>query len=259
MKRVDRVVDLQALLRARESATVQELARDLRVSERTVLRDLATLRGHGVPIESQSGPGGGIRLERDRGIVAVHFAINELIALWLAATLSASATSLPWNDAAKRGLHKVLASLPKERARALRALVKRVVVGRPASPRIYADLGKMAPELLSAVEECFTRGLCLAFDYVDRRGTPTKRTVEPHGLLVETPAWYLLCRDVEKTAVRMFRIDRIRQARVLSDRPFLPDVEAVFREWKVQQAVSSPPNGGDPRSSDSLPPGRRRS
>jgi predicted DNA-binding transcriptional regulator YafY len=213
------------------------------VSERTVLRDLATLRGQGVPIEAQSGPGGGLRLERDRGIVAVHFALDELIALWLAATLSASATSLPWNDAARRGLHKVLACLPKERARALRALVKRVVVGRPASPQIYADLGKTPPELLSAVEECFTRGLCLAFDYVDRHGAPTRRTVEPHGLLVETPAWYLLTRDVEKAAVRMFRIDRIRQARVLRDRPFQPDLEAVFCEWKAQRAASSPPSG----------------
>ncbi|MGC4120048.1 MAG: WYL domain-containing protein [Myxococcales bacterium] len=127
---------------------------------------------------------------------------------------------------------------------------------RRRSPCFAADLRRPrqdGPELLSAVEECFTRGLCLAFDYVDRRGTPTKRTVEPHGLLVETPAWYLLCRDVEKRAVRMFRIDRIRQARVLNDRPFLPDLEAVFREWKVQQAASSPSNGGDPRSSDSLP------
>ncbi len=232
-------MDLQNLLRARESATIRELARDLGVSTRTVIRDLATLREHGVPIETESGPGGGVRLERDRGVVAVHFALDELIALWLSATLSASAMSAPWSEAAKRGLNKVLASLPRDRARTLRALVKRVVVGRPASPRIYAELGPIAPDLLTQVERCFTKNRCLAFDYVDRHGKATHRTVEPHGLVVETPAWYLLCRDVEKSTPRLFRIDRIRRARMLDERPFQPDFVAVFDEWRKQHAASA--------------------
>jgi len=235
VKRVDRVMNLEELLRARESATVQELARDLAVSERTVLRDLATLREHGSPIEAQSGPGGGVRLLRDRGVVSVHFAADESVALWLAATLSASATALPWSAAAKRGLNKLLASLPKERARALRSVAKRVVVSRPASPRVYAELGRTTPEILTAVEEAFAKERCLAFDYLDRHGTPTTRTVEPHGLIVEPPAWYLLCRDLQKAAVRLFRIDRIRRARVLSERSFRPDCEGVFREWQAQE------------------------
>jgi len=235
MKRIDRVTSLQALLRARESATARALADDLGVSERTVLRDLAALRDQGLPLESQSGRGGGFRLDRDRGVVAVHFALGEVIALWLAATLSASAAPTPWSNAARRALHKVLASLPKERARALRSMVKRVVVGRPASPRVYAELGSPSRELLAAVERCFAEGLCLDFDYVDGRGRPSSRSVEPHGLLVETPAWYLLCRDLERGVVRMFRLDRIRRASVLADRPFHPDLEAVFLEYQAQR------------------------
>ncbi len=239
MTRVDRMVELQALLRAREHATVAELARDLGVSERTVLRDLATLRDHGTPLESQSGPGGGVRLPRDRGLVAVHFAADELIALWVAATLSASATALPWSAAARRGLTKILSSLPPDRGRALRRLVKRVVIGRPASPKIYAELGDTPPELLATIEQCFTQSLSLGFDYVDRRGAATKRTVEPHGLLVETPAWYLLCRDLDKSQVRIFRIDRIRRARLLPDRPFSADLDAVHRQLLAQRAAEA--------------------
>lgn len=243
MSRVDRVMQLQALLRAREQATVAELARELEVSERTVLRDLATLRDHGTPLDSQSGPGGGIRLERDRGVVAVHFAVDEMIALWLAATLSGTVTALPWGAAARRGLNKLIGGLPKERGRALRRIAHRVVVGRPASPRVYQELAESRrqqvppAELLPAIEQCFTEELCLSFDYVDGKGVASRRTVEPHGLLVEPPAWYLLCRDLEKSAVRMFRIDRIRRARVLADRPFTPDLEGVHREQLAQRAA----------------------
>lgn len=233
-KRVDRVMDLQNVLRAREIATVGELARDLGVSERTVLRDLGTLRSHGVPLETQAGPGGGVRLQRDRGIVSVHLALDECIALWLASTLSASVVPLPWSASAERALRKIQASLPKDRARALRAVARRVVVGRPASPRVYAELGRMKPELLPALERAFAESYCLAFDYIDRHGRPSRRSVEPHGLMVETPAWYILCRDLDKAAVRLFRLDRIRNARVLADRPFSPDLENVYRAFIAQ-------------------------
>ena len=236
--RVGRLPALQALLRARESATARQLAEELGVSERTVHRDLALLREQGVPIESEPGPGGGFRLERDRGVVAVHFALGEVIALWLAAKLSAAAAGSPWGHAARGALDKVLASLPKERARELRALSRRVVIGRPASPRIYAELGTPALAAIAAVERAFAEGVCLALDYEDRGGRATSRTVEPHGLLVEMPAWYLLCRDLEKRAVRMFRLDRIRRARALAGRPFQPDLEAVYREYLAQREAS---------------------
>jgi hypothetical protein len=40
---------------------------------------------------------------------------------------------------------------------------------------------------------------------MDREGKESTRRVEPHGLLVETPVWYVLARDVEKAAPRTFR------------------------------------------------------
>ncbi|MBI5067883.1 MAG: WYL domain-containing protein [Deltaproteobacteria bacterium] len=238
MSRLERVAHLQSLLRGRESATARELAGELGVSERTVLRDLTALRDQGVPVEAQAGPGGGFRLEADRGLVSVHFALGEVIALWLSATLAAAAASTPWGHAARSALDKVMASLPRERARALRALARRVVVGRPASARIYAELRAPSPGLLSAVERAFASCACLAFDYVDRRGQASSRTVEPHGLLVELPAWYLLCRDRERGVVRMFRLDRMRRARVLEDQPFRPDLDGVHRQYLAERAAA---------------------
>ncbi|MEQ8276245.1 MAG: WYL domain-containing protein [Deltaproteobacteria bacterium] len=236
MIRADRVMDLLELLRARDLCSVQMLADELKTSRRTILRDLATLRARGWPIRSDTGPGGGVYLDRDRGLRAVHLGLDEIIALWLAAQLSARSGTLPWSAASRSALDKILASVPDDRARTLRRLVRRVVIGPLATPRVLADLGQPPPELLTTLERAFAEDLCLTFSYVDRHGRRTRRTVEPHGLLVEHPAWYLLTRDRKRDAPRMFRMDRVRRPKVQDDAPFTPDFEGLKAEYLASRS-----------------------
>ena len=102
---------------------------------------------------------------------AVHLAVDEVAALWIAAKLSLSAGTLPWGRSARSAMDKVLSSVPEERQRRLRELVRRVVVGRPATTRVVSNLGSPPPELLTAFETAFSDNLCLGFQYVDRHGT----------------------------------------------------------------------------------------
>lgn len=168
---------LADLLRSRETTTVQELADELGVSRRTLLRDLATLREHGMPISGESGPGGGIRLEGDRGIAAVHLSLREIVAIWLGARLSQAASDLPWGNAATSAMTKLLASLPAKKARDLRSLCRRVIVGPPASPMVRAGAGLAPAELLGLFEQAFSTGVGLGFHYIDREGKRTVRRV----------------------------------------------------------------------------------
>jgi predicted DNA-binding transcriptional regulator YafY len=46
----------------RGRATAAELAEELEVSERTIYRDIATLQAAGIPLWTETGPGGGVRL-----------------------------------------------------------------------------------------------------------------------------------------------------------------------------------------------------
>lgn len=220
-------MDLADLLRSRETTTVALLARDLEVSERTVLRDLATLRGRGLPITGEAGRGGGIRLEGDRGITALHLSITEVAAIWLAARLSREASDLPWGEAARSALAKLLASLPRAKAQQLRALCRRVVIGPPASAQVRANAGAAPAELLGLFDEAFSKGLGLGFHYTDREGKRSERRIEPHGLLVESPVWYLLAKDLDKLEARTFRMDRIQRPRLLAGVRFRPDLRVV--------------------------------
>lgn len=230
MSRAERLMDLADLLRGREGTSVSALADELGVSRRTVLRDLATLRERGLPIRGEAGPGGGVRLDGDRGVTAVHLSLGEVAAMWLAATLSREASDLPWGAAARSGLAKLLGSLPREKARELRALCRRVIIGPPASANVRQATGAPPFELLGAFEVAFSRGLGLGFRYVDREGNATHRRIEPHGLLVQTPVWYVLARDIDKGEPRMFRMDRIARPKVLRDVRFRPDVDLVLTQ-----------------------------
>jgi predicted DNA-binding transcriptional regulator YafY len=118
---------------------------------------------------------------------------------------------------------KLLGSLPTKKARALRALCRRVIVGQSASAQVRASAAAAPCELLSVFEQAFSSGVGLGFTYNDREGRQSHRRVEPHGLLVEPPVWYVLARDVDKREPRTFRMDRISRPRILMDIVFRPD------------------------------------
>jgi len=231
MSRAERLLELADRLRSHGETTVATLAEDLAVSRRTLLRDLATLRERGMVITGETGPGGGVRLEGDRGVTAVHLSLPEIVAMWLAARLSQEASDLPWGAAASSGLAKLLGSLPESKARELRALCRRVIVGKPATQATRAGAGSAPPELLGLFEEGFSKGIGLGFQYTDREARVTTRRIEPHGLLVETPVWYVLARDVVKGEPRMFRMDRILRPRLLRDVSFRPDLALIQSQF----------------------------
>jgi predicted DNA-binding transcriptional regulator YafY len=227
MDRASRLAELEQALRLRETATVDELAVALRVSRRTVLRDLATLRGRGVVIGSEPGPGGGVRLDGGRSRTVIELSLTEIVAVWLGARLAQGASQLPWGGAANSAMAKLLASVPAAKARDLRAICRRVIVGQAASSAIRAGVGTTPPELLRLFEEAFSTGVGLSFVYSDGRGNSSQRRAEPHGLLVEPPVWYILTRDVDKKVPRTFRMDRISRPRLAPEITFAPNLDVI--------------------------------
>ncbi len=213
MDRSERLEALIAFLRANRSATMTELARELGVSARTVRRDVAALRLRGIDIEGERGRGGGVRFARLAPLPPVRMDEGQAVGLWLSVQIARRVVGLPFSRSSTTALNQVLSALPEERRHDLRRLYGRIVVGRPASPSLARSVGEVSPTLLGVFERCFRHETCMSFQYTDRHGATTQRRIEPHGILVQVPVWYVLAIDIDKREPRTFRMDRIANPR----------------------------------------------
>jgi predicted DNA-binding transcriptional regulator YafY len=228
--RAERLDALIAEIRAQEGVSMQELADRLGVHVRTIRRDVRALRARGIDIEADRGRGGGIRFARSAPLPPLRLDVQQAVALWLAVEIARGVSGLPFSQGGRTGLNKVFGALPPERRAQLRQLCRRIVIGAPASDAMRESVGEMTPVLLDAFERCFREGACMGFGYVDRHGTRSQRRIEPHGIFVRLPFWYVLAVDVDlegpDSTRRMFRMDRIDNPRLLR-RSFTPSREVI--------------------------------
>jgi predicted DNA-binding transcriptional regulator YafY len=218
MHTADRRDQLLRLLRRRADWTVADLAGRLGVSRRTVLRDLGALRDAGFVIDTYSGPGGGVRLNPTSVMITSQLRASEVIALIMSVEIARAAGTVPFAAGAEHALEKIEQALPAARVAELRMLRERILVGDPARE---AAPGDVDPQLVEVFEIAFTTTRLLALTYRDRQGRSTNRHVEPHGLLVRRPLWYVIAWDTDRHAPRLLRADRITTPTV-SDRTFRP-------------------------------------
>ncbi|HJT15453.1 MAG TPA: WYL domain-containing protein [Dongiaceae bacterium] len=228
--RLYRLEELKGLLKAREHVTAAELAAELGVSLRTLNRDLALLRDGDVPIESDRGRGGGLRLQRNWALGRLHLSPAEAIDLLLSIAIAERMNSpllLQQLQAIKR---KIVAAFSESYQAKIRSLRKRILVGAPASERVVASFAPPQRGALGGIAEAFFDSRCIAIDYMDQNGVTTSREVEPQFLYLNVPVWYLLAWDRLRGAIRFFRIDRIRAVKPLEKRFRLADPKPFLAE-----------------------------
>ena len=205
-----RLEELKALLKAREHATAADLSAELGVSLRTLNRDLAMLRDSGVPIESDRGRGGGLRLQRNWSLGRLHLSPEEAIDLLLSVAIAERMNSPLLLQQLAPIKRKIVAAFSEGYQGKIRSLRKRILVGAAASAQVLASFSPPARKSLAGIADAFFNMKCIAIDYIDQNGVVTSRNVEPQFLYLNVPVWYLLAWDRLRAAVRHFRIDRIK-------------------------------------------------
>jgi predicted DNA-binding transcriptional regulator YafY len=208
--RASRLVTLLLLLQNRGQLTAAELARELEVSERTVLRDVDALAAAGIPIYAERGPHGGVRLVDGYRTRLTGMTEDEARALFLSG-LPGPAAELGLGTVMTAARLKVLAALPSElRARANR-LVERFYLDAAAWFRGEEQVPHL-PALAEAVWE--SRSIRITYDRGDEI---TERVVEPLGIVLKAGVWYVVGRrDGE---IRTYRASRIQSVETF-DAPF---------------------------------------
>lgn len=230
--RLNRLEELQGLLKAREHVTATELASELGVSLRTLHRDIEILRDSGIPIDSDRGRGGGLRLQRNWALGRLHFSPGEAIDLLLSIAIVERMNSPLLLQQLAPIKRKIIAAFSESYQPKIRSLRKRILVGQPASQQVLASFSPPERGALAGVAEAFFNRRCLAIDYVDQKGRTTSRVVEPQFLYLSVPVWYLLVWDRLRGAIRSFRADRIISVtpleasfRLADPRPYLAEAE----------------------------------
>jgi len=232
VSRLRRLEELKALLKTYEHITAADLSSELGVSLRTLSRDLEVLRDAGVPIESDRGRGGGLRLQRNWSLGRLHLSPEEAIDLLLSVAIAERMNSPLLLQQLAPIKRKIVAAFSEGYQAKIRSLRKRILVGRPASDAVVASFSPPQRKPLAGIADAFFNMRCIAIEYVDQNGAITSRDVEPQFLYLNVPVWYLLAWDRLRAAVRYFRVDRIRSVRPLETgfrladpRPFLAEAE----------------------------------
>lgn len=230
--RLHRLEELKGLLKAREHVTAGELADELGVSLRTLNRDLELLRDSGVPIESDRGRGGGLRLQRNWALGRLHLSPVEAIDLLLSIAIAERMNSPLLLQQLAPIKRKIVAAFSESYQPKIRSLRKRILIGSPASERVLATFSQPQQGALTGIAEAFFNMRCITIDYVDGSGETTSRDIEPQFLYLSMPIWYLFAWDRLRGAIRYFRIDRVRSVtplqqgfRLADSRPFLAEAE----------------------------------
>ncbi|MGH6891041.1 MAG: helix-turn-helix transcriptional regulator [Dongiaceae bacterium] len=225
-----RLEQLRGLLQARDRVTAAELAAELDVSVRTLWRDVDILRDDGLPIDSDRGRGGGLRLHRGWGLGRLHLdhleAIDLLLALAMAEKMG-SPLLLQHLPAIRRKVSGAFAHAHQGRIKTLR---RRILLGQPASERILGEYEPPPRARLAVAAQAFFEARCLKIEYVDQARNVSTREIEPQFLYLNVPVWYLLVWDRMRAAIRFFRVDRIRAVTITDNRFRLADVRPYLAE-----------------------------
>ncbi|HET6726332.1 MAG TPA: YafY family protein [Gammaproteobacteria bacterium] len=203
MRRADRLFLIVHALQGRRTALpARQLAETLRVSQRTVYRDVADLQTSGVPIEGEAGVGYVLRKGSD--IPPLMFTPEELEALVVGTRFVRAFTGNRLAASAQAALLKIEAVLPP----ALRE--------RADHTRIFAPVWRDHHQsefvaLLDCLHDAIDSRRVLRLRYGDENGCESLRDIEPLCMAFWGGKWTLgaWCRLRED--FRNFRPDRIHE------------------------------------------------
>ncbi|HEX6685050.1 MAG TPA: WYL domain-containing protein [Candidatus Limnocylindrales bacterium] len=199
----ERLIALLFTLQARRSATAAELAAVLEVSDRTIMRDVAALQAAGVPLWSQPGRGGGIRLMDGWRTKLDGLTGPEAAALFVSGVPTALA-DLGLAGALTTAQSKLLATLPEPARQRAVELGERFHLDAPG----WFHRAEQLPHL-ATVAAAVWRQERLRVRY-QRGEAVVERELEPLGLVLKAGVWYAVA-AVDGT-VRSYRVSRILSA-----------------------------------------------
>ncbi|MEM0946848.1 MAG: YafY family protein [Pseudomonadota bacterium] len=198
MRRSDRLFELIGLLRDGRLHKAADLAERLEVSQRSIYRDMETLKASGIPVEGERGVG--YILTAPVTLPPLNLTLTELEALHLGMAVVAEAADEDLQAAARSLAAKIDAVVPEDRTAPAEGWGFAVYPFADAA-RGFAHM----PALRSAIRARQK----LHISYTDLEGARSARTIRPLQMEYWGRVWTLTSWCETRTDFRVFRVDRI--------------------------------------------------
>lgn len=228
MNRLDRLLALTTALQSKRYVTAEQLAERFGISVRTVYRDVKALCESGVPVSFEASKG--YFLVPGFFLPPVSFTSEEAAALLLLEGASHVFADKSIQEHYTSALTKVRSLLRGQQKDNLETLASRMRIQFPAC--MSSDFAYLAP-----LQQCITEQTVLEIDYTNKQGEPSRRLVEPIGLIFYAMAWHVVGWCYKRDAYRDFRVSRITALRC-TGRPFKKADHIELSEYMEELPVA---------------------
>ena len=195
---INRLFEMVYILLDKKSVTARELAEHFGVSIRTICRDVDTLSAVGIPIYTERGKGGGIRLLPD-------FVLNKSI------------LSEQEQDDILSALHGLSNVKTDDSKQILQKMS--TIFNKTTTNWIEVDYSGWTHEndFFNDFKVAILEQRIVEFDYYNRYGDKTFRRVEPMQVWFKSKSWYIKGFCLTKHGMRLYKLSRIKGLTVMDE------------------------------------------
>lgn len=224
---INRLFEIIYILLDKRTVTADYLAKKFEVSRRTVYRDIEALSQSGIPIYTERGKNGGIRI-LDNFVLDKSLISDKEQSMIM--TALAAISSLPGIE--KTGIENKLSSL----------------FGKENASWINVDFSEWntdRKDIFDKLKDAVIEKYAVSFEYINSRGEFSSRSAEPLQLWFKGRAWYLTAYCKRAEDYRIFRLSRMRNLTVCEEKferelpPFeYGDENLSFKQTEVTIKIS---------------------
>lgn len=235
MNRLDRLTSILIQLQSKRLITAREISERFEVTNRTIYRDIHTLRLAGVPIGEEEGKG--YFLVEGYRLPPVMFTMEEARALVTTSKILNYHAEDSLKQNYESALFKIKAVLSLNDKDKLEFLNSRIGFHKPWAP---------ASLFLDRIQHAITESEKLQIKYQSREAEQiTERIIQPHAVYFSGAVWTTIAFCELRQEIREFRLDRIKELNILQTH-FKPDKSFSiehYLEERSKRLFSTPDTG----------------
>lgn len=227
--KLERLLHMDAFIRAEKYPSVKTFTERFEVSERTILNDIQYFKDRlHAPLSYSRAHHGYFYTDKNWKLPTFLATEGQLLAFFLSVELTHRYLGTNFEQPLRDAIEHMTALLPDSVQVSISELARHYSIRSGAN-------AKTSPQILLAFHEAIQKRHPVdMLYYTASRGEENQRVIHPYQLLNIRGEWNLVAYDLFRQGIRQFSLPRIRSWRILTTEQFEPDAtfspESYFQE-----------------------------